>query len=85
MAAMEETMAYSADNAREEHLQRFQQPDGHCLQCGRPANQYHPVGPITVTISEPSDETFVHEFCNWKCFGEWAAVQAGGVFVVDRN
>ena len=62
MAAMEETMAYSADNAREEHLQRFQQPDGHCLQCGRPVNQPHPVGPITVTISDPDNEAFVHEF-----------------------
>ena len=26
-----------------------------------------------------------HEFCDWVCFGHWAAVQAGGVFIVNRN
>ena len=78
-------MAHSADNAREEHLQRFQQPDGHCLQCGRPANQHHPVGPIRVTISAPDGDNPPHEFCDWVCFGHWAAVQAGGVFIINRN
>jgi hypothetical protein len=70
----------------EEHMQRFHKPDGHCLHCRCPANQHHPVGPITITVSAPdSDEIFTHEFCEWRCFAKWAAVQAGGVFVVDRN
>jgi hypothetical protein len=48
----------------EEHVQRFRKPDGYCIHCGRPANQYHPVGPITITTSEPDDlgEIFTHEF-----------------------
>jgi hypothetical protein len=74
------------DDGVEEHMQRFRKPDGYCLHCQRPANQHHPVGAITVTISAPdSDEILVHEFCRWECLGQWAAVQAGGVFVVDRN
>jgi hypothetical protein len=64
----------------EEHMHRFHKPDGYCLYCRRPANQHHPVGPITVPDGEET-----HEFCNWECFGQWAAVQAGGVFVIDRN
>jgi hypothetical protein len=54
------------------------------LQCGRPANQHHPVGPITVTIADPMGEN-VHEFCNWVCLGHWAAAAAGGTLVIDRN
>jgi hypothetical protein len=65
-------------------MQRFQTPDGRCLLCRQPANQHHPVGPITVTISDPSGEN-VHEFCNWECYAQWTAVQAGGVFVIDQN
>jgi hypothetical protein len=72
------------DDWVEEHMQRFLEPDGYCLQCRRPANQHHPVGPITITIRDPDEET-THEFCNWECFGQWAAVQAGGVFIVDQN
>ena len=68
----------------EEHLRRFHNPDGNCLNCRRPANRHHPVGPITITISDPDGDEFTHEFCCWGCFGHWAAVQAGGVFV-DRN
>jgi len=56
------------DDRAEEHMQRFHKPDGYCLHCQRPANQHHPVGPITITISAPdSDEIYTHEFCNWEC------------------
>jgi hypothetical protein len=68
----------------EEHMQRFQKPDGYCLHCRGPANQHHPVGPITVTISAPDDDE-THEFCEWRCFGHWAAACAGGVLVIDQN
>jgi len=43
------------EDAVEEHLQRFRKPDGYCLHCQRPANRYHLVGPITVTLSAPDD------------------------------
>jgi hypothetical protein len=69
----------------EEHMQRFHKPDGYCLHCRCPANQHHPVGPITITISDPFCDDHTHEFCEWRCFAKWAAVQAGGVFIVDRN
>lgn len=64
-------------NADEEHMQRFCKPDGYCLHCGQPANQHHPVGPITITISAPDSDDLSHEFCNWKCLAAWACVQAG--------
>ena len=80
------TMANSIEDGRlEDHMQRFCKPDGYCLHCGRPANQRHPVGPITVTISAPDSDDPPHEFCNWECLAQWTAVQAGGVFIVDRN
>jgi hypothetical protein len=71
----------------EDHMRRFHKPDGLCLHCRRPANQHHSVGPIIVAISEPDsgDEIFTHEFCEWRCFGAWAAEQAGGVFIVGQN
>jgi len=80
-------MTNSIDADRlEEHMQRFHKPDGYCLHCQRPANQHYPVGPITITVSAPDDDgIYTHEFCNWECFGRWAAVQAGGVFVVGQN
>ena len=81
-------MTYSIDDDRiEEHMQRFCKPDGYCLHCQRPANQHHPVAPITVTISEPddSDEIWVHEFCEWRCVANWFARQAGGDFVEVRQ
>jgi hypothetical protein len=65
------------------HMRRFLKPDGFCFHCGQPADQHHPVGPIVVAISTPEDET--HEFCNWECFGYWAARCAGGVLVIDRS
>jgi hypothetical protein len=74
----------SNDDLLEEHMRRFCKPDGYCLHCGRPANQYHPVGPITITITTP-DENETHEFCNWECLGRWAAAAGGGVYVVGRN
>jgi hypothetical protein len=68
---------------REGHLQRYLDPDGRCLYCGNPADQCHPVGPIRVKITAPrADE--IHEFCNWECFGQWAAEEAGGRFEIDR-
>ena len=41
------------DDRLQEHLERFQQPDSYCLHCGRPAGRHYPVGPITITVSEP--------------------------------
>jgi hypothetical protein len=68
--------------AVEEHLQRFHTPDGACLHCRQPANRYHPVGPITITLSAPDDgNIWAHEFCNWDCVAAWFAEQAGGDFV----
>jgi hypothetical protein len=67
-------------------LTRLRSPDGDCTHCGQAADQHRPVGPITVKISEPDEgETFVCQFCNWRCLGHWAAVQAGGSFIVDLN
>jgi hypothetical protein len=75
------------EGAVEEHLQRFRKPDGYCLHCQRLANRHHPVGPVVVATLAPDDggRIWTHEFCNWECLGRWAAAQAGGVFVVDRN
>ena len=57
-----------------------------CAHCGRAADQHRPVGPITVRISEPDEgETFAVQFCEWRCFAQWAAVQAGGTFVFERS
>ena len=72
------------DRLAEAHMQRFHKPDGYCWHCLSPANQHHPVGPITVTISEP-DGGETHEYCNWECLGQWTAEQAGGVLVIDRK
>ena len=73
------------DDWVEDHMRRFRDPDGNCLHCRRPANRLYPVGPITITISEPDCDDLTHEFCGWECLGQWAAVQAGGTFIVDRN
>jgi hypothetical protein len=82
----ENIMSNSIDDDLEEHMRRFLKPDGYCLQCRRPANQYHPIGPITITISDPDgDDILTHEFCEWPCFAKWAAVQAGGVFLDGQN
>jgi len=79
---------YKADADLEKEVwRRICPPDGNCRLCRQPADRYHPVGPLRVTISEPAiaeihgGETLVHEFCCWECLGHWAAVQAGGVFV----
>ena len=69
----------------EEHMQRYEKPDGFCLHCGAPANQHHPVGPIVIRISTPDEDDPPHEFCNWECLGHWAAGCAGGVLVIDRS
>jgi hypothetical protein len=44
-----------------------------------------PVGPITITVSDPDGDESTHEFCNWECLGHWAAECAGGVLVIERN
>jgi hypothetical protein len=77
----------SMSSTFDEHLQRMRKPDGQCFHCRRPANRHYPVGPITISVSEPysGDEIFTHEFCRWECFGQWAAVQAGGVFIVGQS
>jgi hypothetical protein len=72
----------STDDDCEEHMQRFRNPDGCCLHCGRPVNRYHPVGPVTITLADPDMERRGdHEFCCWDCLACWAAQQAGGDFV----
>jgi hypothetical protein len=53
------------------------EPTGQCFHCGGPANRNHPVGPIKVEITAPDGDE-IHEFCNWVCFGHWAAATAGG-------
>jgi len=80
-------MTKQFESAFEEHLQRLRRPDGYCLHCQQPANRHHPVGPITITISEPDDQDqiWVHEFCEWRCLAHWFAQQAGGDFVEVRQ
>ena len=69
----------------EDEMRRYHKPDGYCLHCGGPADQHHPVGPITITITTPDEDDETHEFCNWECLGHWAAEAAGGEFVVGRS
>jgi hypothetical protein len=73
------------DEELPEAVRRIREPDGDCLHCRRPADRHHPVGPLWVTIREPDGELFLNAFCCWECLGQWAARQAGGVFVVDKN
>jgi hypothetical protein len=61
-----------------------EKPDGYCFYCLEPADQYHPVGPLMVTISGP-DEEEIHEFCNWECLAHWAARAGGGTFLIDDH
>jgi hypothetical protein len=70
----------------EDHLERFRKPDGRCLYCRQPADRFHPIGPIVITVSDPDThyKPTTHEFCVWECFSHWAAVQGGGKFVVER-
>jgi hypothetical protein len=72
-----------------DHMARTERPDGRCFYCGQPADRFHPLGPITITVSDPDidsarGEPYVHEFCIWECFSHWAATQSGGRFVVDQ-
>jgi len=78
-------MTVMKDEDIEDHMQRFHKPDGNCLWCGRPADQYHPVGPITITKSEPDDgdEIWTYEFCCWECLAHWSAEGAEGTLVVE--
>jgi len=39
-----------------EYMERYHKPDGVCFHCGQPANQHHPVGPITITVMAFSRE-----------------------------
>jgi hypothetical protein len=72
----------NADSMLEEQMQ----PSGRCHQCGQPTDQHHPVGPIVITVSDPdAEKPDTHRFCEWRCFGRWAAVQAGGEFVVGDD
>src|SRR5215475_15535300 len=45
-----------------EYMQRYHKPDAVCFHCGQPANQHHPVGPITITVSDPDGDESTHEF-----------------------
>lgn len=80
-------MARSFEGAVKDYFQRLRKPDGYCLCCRHPANRHHPVGPITVTVSEPDDgdQIWTHEFCEWRCVAHWFARQAGGDFVEVRQ
>ena len=82
---IEDLLAMFDDDRVKEHMRRYMKPDGYCLHCERPANQHHPVGPITITISDPSDEMLTHEFCRWECLAKWMAGCAGGEFVIGPN
>jgi hypothetical protein len=67
-----------------DHMQRMGKPDGKCFYCGQPADRFHPIGPITITVMDPDTEStrgepFVHEFCVWECFSHYAANQSGGI------
>jgi hypothetical protein len=72
-----------------EHMARLHRPDGKCFYCGEPADRFHPIGPIMITVSDPDiragGELFTHEFCVWECFSHWAANQSGGKFVVEQD
>jgi hypothetical protein len=66
----------------------MEEPDGKCFYCRQPADRFHPLGPITITVSNHDidstrGEPYVHEFCIWECFSHWAATQSGGKFVAD--
>jgi hypothetical protein len=75
-------MARSFENALEDHLRRFHEPDGCCIHCGQPADRHRPVGPIRIVISTPGDDEIRgHEFCEWRCLAHWIARQSGGDFV----
>jgi hypothetical protein len=82
---MRDALINSTDDDLEEHMQRLQKPDGYCFHCRRPANQHHPVGPITITVSSPDDDDRTYEFCEWRCFAKWAAACGGGEFVIGQN
>jgi len=67
----------------QDHMRRFYEPDGRCLQCRRPANRS--CGPLTIKLSEPGVDNgkfWTYEFCCWECLAHRFAGQAGGVFVV---
>jgi hypothetical protein len=57
---------------------------GVCHHCGQSPSQLHPVGPLVVEISAP-DGGETHEFCDWECFGRWAAEAAGGELIIDAD
>jgi hypothetical protein len=58
-----------------ERMERLHKPDGLCCQCEKPANRYHPIGPLIMRISER--DQFTYEFCCWECIFHWGAMQAG--------
>jgi hypothetical protein len=72
-------MTKITDLRLERRLRRIHKPDGKCTHCEQAADRYHPVGPLVVKISEPDEQGAfaTYEFCNWECFGHWAAIQAG--------
>ena len=76
-------MTKITDLRLERRWRRLRKPDGNCAHCERSADRLHPVGPIIVKVSSPdtdaAGESWIYEFCSWKCLGHWAAIEAGFV------
>jgi hypothetical protein len=78
-------MSHIDDNFIDAQLRRYEYPDGRCYRCGQMANRHAPVGPRIVTVVDGDENEETHEFCDWTCFGHWAAMTAGGILAVDPN
>jgi hypothetical protein len=49
-----------------------------CSLCERDAARYAPVGPILVTVEDPTDVDPIEKvFCCWECIADYFQVQAG--------
>jgi hypothetical protein len=78
-------MSLLDDDFIDRQIERFEHPDGRCYRCGQKADRHAPVGPLTVTVVDGDTNEEVHQFCDWTCFGHWAAMTAGGILAVDPN
>ena len=78
-------MSHIDDSVIDAQLRRHEHLDGHCYRCGQNADRHAPTGPLVVTLVDGDENKETHEFCDWTCFGHWAATTAGGTLVVDSN